>query len=365
MKTASWTGNRLRWSVPVITGRRGAGLGNEIIPWAKAFLAAQECSLRLAHPAWSLNPRGYRRDFASSRFDWPLQRLAASSLPTLDVDGGMVRATGHDDYGLAMSEIWRGLPPNMIKGPLLIRHVSRMEGGFFGIRRARNFVLRELLRPPGVVEEVYRNSGIERSESRLRIALHIRAGDFLDSDRGPLPGEFNRRVPPEWYIAVCRELLAIGGDEITFEIFTDERSHPSIGRMISALGRRARLAPAQSPLADLVAMSRSDAIICSVSSFSMLAVFISDRPYIWYGPHLGKIDGWRGLWAFDTDQQTGRTALNAQTAASPLAGDVELLTRGVSSSGDGSLPNWFLPHLKAAAALRDSKHDLIHYGVVR
>jgi hypothetical protein len=47
----------MRFSIPRILGHRGAELGNELFPWAKAFLAGQALGARVMHPAWGLNRR--------------------------------------------------------------------------------------------------------------------------------------------------------------------------------------------------------------------------------------------------------------------------------------------------------------------
>src|SRR5580693_3074408 len=64
----------MKLCIPKLTTSRGEGLGNEIIPWAKAFLASRVLSARLAHPAWGRNARGYWRNFGTSRYDWWIYR---------------------------------------------------------------------------------------------------------------------------------------------------------------------------------------------------------------------------------------------------------------------------------------------------
>ena len=55
---------------PMWIGRRHQGLGNELIPWAKAFIAAEELQIKFLPPALGLNDRRYYEYFGTSRFDW-------------------------------------------------------------------------------------------------------------------------------------------------------------------------------------------------------------------------------------------------------------------------------------------------------
>jgi len=42
---------------PMWIGRRHQGLGNELIPWAKAFIASQELNIKFMPPALGLNDK--------------------------------------------------------------------------------------------------------------------------------------------------------------------------------------------------------------------------------------------------------------------------------------------------------------------
>ena len=60
----------LQYALPMATGR-GAGLGNELIPWGKAYIASRVLGIPALHPAWGLNTRRYWEYFGTSRIDWP------------------------------------------------------------------------------------------------------------------------------------------------------------------------------------------------------------------------------------------------------------------------------------------------------
>jgi hypothetical protein len=124
---------------------------------------------------------------------------------------------------------------------------------------------------------------------RLRIAVNIRMGDFVE--RGGVTvdgiptvtgeiteGERNVRLPLDWYTRICsliREacncefILVSDGTRQELQPFLDEISPVNI------LGV---------PFQDLVGallMSRADLTICSNSTYSRFSVFLNDKPYIW------------------------------------------------------------------------------------
>jgi hypothetical protein len=81
----------LRFTAPPLSKN---GLGNQFFCWAKAVIAAEVLGARALPPAWSRNPRGYRRVFRSSRFDWEWRRLLEEALPGFTVTEEDFKATG-------------------------------------------------------------------------------------------------------------------------------------------------------------------------------------------------------------------------------------------------------------------------------
>ena len=349
------------FSIPLTHGMRGAGLGNEVIPWAKAFIAAQELGLRLVHPAWGLNPRGYYRDFRTSRTDWIGRVALRTVLPTVRITESMVRETGQADYAMAL----RALAPKLDlprRSPVVTLHEG-MSGGYYGVQRAREFLQQALLQPRQVAKDLYTISKTLDPE-RLTIAFHVRAGDFGAESDGPAPGQFNTAVPSDWYEQVLARFVENFGDTAQYLIVSDGRENP----LLKALKRfKGVVIPAERRLpllSDLFSMVYADAQVCSVSSFSMLAAFLSDRPYVWFAPHLNDHGGWRSLWGHEEAQQApdGLTARNiAMAAASPDPG----FARGVPVGVDGELSNLLLESLQRRAMLKRRRHDLLYYGVTR
>ena len=51
------------WSVPKLLTPRGAGLGNEVFPWAKAYLGARAFGLKESATPWAINRGRFDREF--------------------------------------------------------------------------------------------------------------------------------------------------------------------------------------------------------------------------------------------------------------------------------------------------------------
>lgn len=345
--------NAFRYSMPALLSTRGAGFGNEVIAWGKAFIGAQELGLRTLHPAWALNERNYRLDFRTTLFDWPAQYALRTALPTFTVDHQLAAASS--DYAEVMKQLSDYISRK--RGPLVIVHKSGMQGGYYGIRAARDFLRTAVAAPRHVAIDSYKINA-QLAPGKLSVALHIRAGDFAANTGGPKPGQFNTMLPLEWYAATGRALRQAFGDRVEFAIFTDDEENPGIVSLAAEL-RAVHLPPRARPLlSDIHTMASADLLVCSVSSLSMFAAFISNKPYVWFGPHLGTRNGLRSIWGHEDGQVEGLTAKNAANYASD-----PLLTRGTPVMEDGELTDGLLSTLEQALALKDQSRDLVMYGV--
>ena len=72
----------LRYCLPRVP-KRGYGLGNELIPWARAHLAAELLGAELLTPAFGLNRRPYWRHFGTPADDWIYRRALPKVLPAV------------------------------------------------------------------------------------------------------------------------------------------------------------------------------------------------------------------------------------------------------------------------------------------
>ena len=81
---------------------RGYGLGNELIPWARALLAAQLLDARFLPPAFGLNRRRYWRHFGTPRYDWLRNRALQRLLPRVEFTEADWRAHGAGNVLVAL-----------------------------------------------------------------------------------------------------------------------------------------------------------------------------------------------------------------------------------------------------------------------
>lgn len=335
-------------SIAVPHGIRGAGLGNEIIPLAKAMLAAQAIDGLFVGPAWS-----------SSKYKLPQllgipgrrvhTATALRAAPGTTVTARLYRETGVSDYGKAVSQLASN---GRLRGQVT-RHEG-MWGGYLAIREARADLTRLLSMNSAVSQ--FLSSKEPASNSALTVGLHVRRGDFRLS--ATQTGQFNLGLPLNWYLGVMRSLaevipsvrFAVCSDADAVDLsalWTDPDLHVTLvrGRGPSA------------PLQELMYLTRCDLLVCSVSSFSMLAGFLSNRPYVWFGPQLNSENGRLYIWN-DSDAMRARQSAHAEHTAGRS-------TRALVANSDGSILGG---SSRVASALNATTFspasDLLYYGGV-
>lgn len=334
--------------LPVPAGPRGGGLGNEVIPWAKAYLGAHVLGGRLIPPRWSLNTRGYRELFAATRLDLPVHALLPRLLPAVTVTADLYRSTGELDYASALSSLWETRGWNRRRGPLVVRHEG-MSGGFGGVAPARDFLEARLLAAPGVVDDLVTLERAAPRDGRARVGVHLRLGDFArHAGAGPGPGVWNQSLPVSWYANVLDEVLRRVTPAPVVLLATDSPQSPQVRELAERVGAQLLASRRNPALSDVVALARCDLLLCSVSSYSMLAALLSRRPYVWFAPHLSVRDG-RG-WLWDEDVLPG--------------GPDRAVQRGVTVGSDGQLPAWLPAYLREQGDLAHTSSDLVLSGSV-
>ncbi len=117
----------MRFVVAKRHGRRGGGLGNEMFPWAKGWIASQVLDARLIGPSWGLNQRKYHRNFGTSRLDF-LAEEALAHLPHHAFTESEYRATGEIDFGAAIRK-WATTRGLKAKSSYIVS-VEGMWGGY-------------------------------------------------------------------------------------------------------------------------------------------------------------------------------------------------------------------------------------------
>jgi hypothetical protein len=284
----------MRFVVAKRTGRRGAGLGNEILPWAKGWIASQVLDAHLVGPSWGINQRRYYRNFGTSRLDFLLED-GLLRLPHYAFTEADFRATGEVDFGSAIQS-WAATQGLTNEGSYIVS-VEGMWGGYAAIWTAREFLRAQLSNSRDTLKNVFQiSSGLDRD--KLFAAVHMRstALGFTTPEPGEnVRGKFNILVPSEWYLWVCGELQRRFGDRIQFHIFTD-RPSPGFDEAVRRFNPGQLAQTGFTECSDLLLMAQADLRICSVSSYSLAANFLSDGPFVWYEPQLTSTDGRFTLW---------------------------------------------------------------------
>jgi hypothetical protein len=338
--------NRLeRISLARPQGWRGAGLGNEIFALGKARIAAQLLDGRLVEQPWWLNPRRYGPDLGRNVWQPVRSGLLSPALPVLRL--GTADVATVFDYEASMRRLASQLPRNW-----MLVHESGMSGGYLGIRSARGFLQRRLglaTFPPA-------------TRGGLRVGIHYRAGDF--SSQPLRPGVFNARLVPHWVTSAMAAVGRSWDGQVDYALHTDA---PVWDPDVQAI--RAGLPPGSTltlshgrVLDDLRSLASCDVIIPSVSSFSMLAIFLSDALYLWPREHLTETQGWLSIWGYDDQVRRGPLAAHAASMAAAHDTTTTALPRGLPLAvGDApDLADWLL----TAGAPHHRCSDLIYYGVV-
>lgn len=354
--------SRLQWCMPAVKGR-GAGLGNELVPWARAYLMARELGARCLHPAFGINQRRYGHHFSTSSADWLIHRAMALTLPRIRFDEADYLAHGGGDVSEAFARFAKsnGLHD---RGPLVVL-TDGMWGGMHHIARAREFVRGTLYRSRYAAGNLAELSARLNPE-KLTVAMHVRLGDFQESksELQHYRGRFNCALPLEWFLNVGKRLLAEYGNHIQFQIFSDgppEQLRP----LVDLLRPVETKCTAPSDVSDLLAMAQADLLICSVSSYSVWAAMLSTAPYVWFRPQLHVHDGdLLSIWGHEKGQgvETSPTAqaLESQKSLMPEQCRGRAFAMDMSDSLDAYLT--VALHERLRSSRRGS--DLIRYGVV-
>lgn len=350
------------------TGRRGAGLGNELIPWGKGWIASQVLGAHLIGPSWGLNQRRYDRNFSTSRFDFVLEDVL-QRLPHYSFTESDYRATGELDFGRALS-LWaeaRGLK----RRSSCIVTVEGMWGGYRAIHGARAYLSAQLARSRDALAKAYEIAS-RFDRKKLFVAVHMRL--LRDGFSSPKPGDdvrgkFNIFVPSEWYLHVCEQLRREFGERIEFHFFTDRRG-PEFDEAVRRFNPGQTMQAGLTECSDLLLMTQADLRVCSVSSYSLAASYLSGGPYLWYEPQLTLKSGVQSLWG-DEEAQRMSDSATAQSASylTQLAlkrngddGPAEYL--GTAMGVGDPLPEGLVRQLRHRLAYLDPRTNLLDYGCI-
>jgi hypothetical protein len=348
--------------MPVVQGR-GAGLGNELVPWARAYLLSQELGAHCLTPAFGMNQRNYHRHFSTPRADFAWQRLLRGMLPRVYFGEAEYHAHGGGDVALAFAAFAtaQGLHNRQ---PVLVT-TDGMWGGILHVARAREFVRGTLY------STLWAASNLAAVQARLdpeklTVALHVRLGDFeaSTSDMSAYRGRFNCALPLDWFMAIGDRLRQALGGDVQFQIFSDG-SASQLAPLRALLQPVDTHSPGPSDVSDLLAMAQADLLVCSISSYSAWAAALSSAPYVWFAPQMHPHDSqWLSIWGHEPGQRAVDSATVSAWQAAQAAPQAAT-TRGHAVDLDGQLPAVLLDKLAQSASLASRWGDPVRYGVTR
>jgi hypothetical protein len=337
-----------------------AGLGNELIVWGKAYLAAQALGGMCVPPPWGLNPRGYGKYFRSSRLDILRNQALLRLIPHFAFTAESYQAIGTADYFDAV-KIWAD-SCGLTRRSVWLCAAEGMWGGYLAIRRAREYLRKQLLSTRWTLENLTEYSG-KIDPDCLQVALHIRRGDFLspqatDSYRN----KFNIAIPKEWYANIARSIrYSLGSKNVQFTVISD--GEPSELTLFEEdFGAITTRSQKNRDVSDLLILASADVLVCSISSYSMFAAFLSKGLYLWYEPHMSGVNhGFYSLWGAQDDQKTFSSP--TQRSVRLTKNDQSASPRGIPVKASGELNDRTLAEV--SAKWYPGFCDLIQFGIVR
>lgn len=267
---------------------QGYGLGNELVPWARAFLAAQVLDAQLLPPAFGLNRRAYWRDFDCAPDDWIYHRAIERLLPVVPFTEADYLEHGGDDVVAALRSF--AAARRLRRRSCYVLVTDGLWGGFYHVQAAREFMRATLYRSRYAPGNLLRLR--ERIDAdKILVGMHVRLGDFKpplppDAERAPdYRATANVSLPLEWFRAIAASLRRQLGDELQFLVVSDG-TQEQLRPLLQAVPCISTGDMANRDCSDAIALADCDLLVCSASTYSHLAAFLSDSPYIWFAPNL-------------------------------------------------------------------------------
>lgn len=342
---------------------RGYGLGNEFLPWARAFLASQVLDAKLLPPAFGMNRRAYWRHFHTAPDDWIRQRALEYLLPVVEFREADYLAHGGGDAVTALERFAATHRLHQRRAYLLV--TDGLWGGYHHVQAARDFIRSTLYQSRYAAHNLLRLRA--RIEPRkLLVGMHLRLGDFAPAAASAADYQraANISLPIEWLCALARSLDRALGDGWQLLLITDGSE-----QQVEALTRARHCITTNDLLpgdcSDILALANSDLLVCSPSSFSTLAAFLSDSPYLWFAPNLYQHP--EGAWSLgDYPALRDRPGDPTTAALAQLpAMRADVLPRGVGVNPDGEIPAAVIEAAVLRQQARRWEWDLVRSGVAR
>jgi len=246
-------------------GISGPGLGNMLFPWARAVIYSKKNNIKMLAPTWTqlkpsrilkgdIDQRNYSDFFSDKNYISGLRKaFILTSLSKIN------------EYKL----------DKISDSGANILVFEGMKDSFNPIMEYRQVIRDELF---NMVNDSHK---IGINDYQNSIGIHVRLGDFGAVDLNKLKqGNTNTKIPMEWYISTLRKIrenkyktkqtayVYSDGTDEELKLLLDE---PNV--------KRVKLSSA---ISELLALTNSESLIASGSTFSMWACFLGDMDSYWY-----------------------------------------------------------------------------------
>jgi hypothetical protein len=348
-----------RYCMPRVR-RRGHGLGNELLPWARAFLAAKVLDARLLPPALGLNRRGYWRDFFTPPDDWIQQRVLERLLPVVEFTEADYVEHGAGDVVPALRRF--ASKHRLLERNGFVLVTDGLWGGFQHVEAAREFIRSTLYQSRFAAHNLL--AVRERIDRRkLLVAMHVRLGDFVPAVAADQYRQVaNASLPIDWFLQIAQQLRQAFADDWQLLLITDGRAD-QLAPLTQAFHCITTADLLHNDCSDVLALAAADLLVCSASTYSSLAAFLSDSPYLWFAPSLhAHPEGCFSTHGFNAEQRYP----NGPTAAAVEAYRQHTgawASRGVAIDLNGPIPQATLATAASRRDLRQVASDLVRSGV--
>jgi hypothetical protein len=242
-----------------------------------------------------------------------------------------------------------------------------MYGSYGAIRSARSFLWAKLLASQDALSNIYQIFSL-LDPRKLFIAVHMRLGgdfDVLRENEGAR-GRFNIRIPKIWYARVCNALRQAFGNQVQFHFFSDRRG-PDFEELAQAFNPGQLRQSGLTECSDLALMAEADLRVCSISSYSLIASFLGQGPYVWYEPQLTYENRCYSLWGHEPNQRLPGSPTSEAfqyVQQLPIDCNEQEAFLGYPVNNDGNLPSGLLSQLHRKLRTKNPSANLLEYGAV-
>jgi len=248
----------------------GPGLGNMLFPWARSIAFANKHRLNRINTTWSnvkIGPmlRGeFDKRFYSDLFEDDENIGGVRKFCLLNCSKQILE----NDKELVLKTETFLIPKIVV--------FEGMDGLFKPIINDSEIIKKELYKITG---QKHKDNIAEHDGKG--IGVHIRMGDFSEppSEDFLREGHWNYRLPLKWYVSMIEKIREAAGYNMQVNVFSDGKEE-ELQEILSLVN--VKRCYYDSAIADMLALSQSQILIASASTFSKWASYLGRMPTVWY-----------------------------------------------------------------------------------